>query len=312
MNRFDRLTAILIHLQSKKLVVAQEIAERFEISLRTVYRDIRSLEQAGVPILGEKGLGYSIMEGYRLPPVMFTEEEVIAFLMAEKVLENHADLQNSERFKSAMFKVRAVLRNAQKKVLEDMEDSIAIKHKNSEHNFLINDTLPLLIKSISEKITLRLNYATEEEGPVERDIEPIGIFHENGTWNAIAYCHLLKDYRHFRVERMLGLSQSNKPFHRQHKSLAQYLEKVKPNEQVFPAVIEVENGMARYLQEQKFNYGFKSEKQGKTHTRMEFDAPCIQAFSRWYVTFADHAVIKEPASLKVLLRERLENLLKFI
>lgn len=311
MNRFDRLTAILIHLQSKKLVVAQEIADRFEISLRTVYRDIRSLEQAGVPILGEKGLGYSIMEGYRLPPVMFTEEEVIAFLMAEKVLENHADIQNSERFKSAMFKVRAVLRNAQKKVLEDMEESIAVKHKNSEHNFLINDTLPLLIKSISEKITLRANYATEE-GPVERDIEPIGIFHENGGWNAIAYCHLLKDYRHFRVERILALSQTGKTFHKQHKTLAAYLEKVKPNEQTFPAVIEVKNEMARYLQQQKFDYGFKSEKEGKTHTRMVFDAPCIQAFSRWYVTFGDHAKIIEPASLKTLLKERLENLLKFI
>lgn len=311
MNRFDRLTAILIHLQSKKLVVAQEIADRFEISLRTVYRDIRSLEQAGVPILGEKGLGYSIMEGYRLPPVMFTEEEVIAFLMAEKVLENHADIQNSERFKSAMFKVRAVLRNAQKKVLEEMEESIAVKHKNSEHNFLINNTLPLLIKSISEKTTLRANYETEN-GPVERDIEPIGIFHENGTWNAIAYCHLLKDYRHFRVERILALSQTSKAFHKQHKTLAAYLEKAKPNEQTFPAVIEVKNEMARYLQQQKFDYGFKSEKEGETHTRMVFDAPCIQAFSRWYVTFGDHAKIIEPASLKALLKERLECLLKFI
>src|SRR5688500_15322575 len=118
MNRFDRLTAILIHLQSKRLVVAQDIADRFEISLRTVYRDIQSLEQAGVPVVGEKGLGYSIMEGYRIPPVMFTEEEVIAFLMAEKILENHADIYHSEKFKSAMFKVRAVLRSAEKKALE--------------------------------------------------------------------------------------------------------------------------------------------------------------------------------------------------
>jgi predicted DNA-binding transcriptional regulator YafY len=158
---------------------------------------------------------------------------------------------------------------------------------------------------------LRANYATEE-GPVERDLEPIGIFHEHGTWNAIAYCHLLKDYRHFRVERILALAQTNKLFHRQHKTLTAYLEEVKVQEQVFPAVIEVENQMARYLQEQKFDYGFKKEEQGKTHTRMIFDAPCIQAFSRWYVTFADHAKIIEPVSLKTLLKERLTNLLKAI
>ncbi len=79
MNRIDRVTAILIQLQSKKIVRAQEIAERFSISLRTVYRDIKTLEEAGIPIAGEAGVGYSIMEGYRLPQVMFTKEEAIAF-----------------------------------------------------------------------------------------------------------------------------------------------------------------------------------------------------------------------------------------
>ncbi|PSL47983.1 putative DNA-binding transcriptional regulator YafY [Chitinophaga niastensis] len=312
MNRFDRLTAILIHLQSKKLVLAQEMADRFDISLRTVYRDIRSLEQAGVPVIGEKGLGYSIMEGYRLPPVMFTEEEVIAFLMAEKILENHADLQNSERFKSAMFKVKAVLRNAQKKVLEDLEESITVKHKNSEHNYLVNDTLPQLIKAVGEKKTLHLQYASEE-GTTERDIEPIGIFHEHGTWNAIAFCHLQKVYRHFRMERIFSISFTNKPFHKQHPSLSEYLEKKEKEQQhSFPAVIDVKNEMVRYLQEQKFNYGFVSEKQGKTHTRLTFNAPCIEAFSRWYITFADQASIIEPASLKTLLKDRLLEVLEII
>ena len=72
MTRFDRITAILVQLQSKKIVTAQEIADRFEISLRTVYRDIRSLEEAGVPISSEAGVGYSMMEGYRLPPIVFS------------------------------------------------------------------------------------------------------------------------------------------------------------------------------------------------------------------------------------------------
>lgn len=79
MNRIDRLTAILTHLQTKRLVKAQHLADRFNISLRTVYRDIRALEEAGVPIIGEAGAGYSLLEGYRLPPVMFTQEEAMAF-----------------------------------------------------------------------------------------------------------------------------------------------------------------------------------------------------------------------------------------
>jgi biotin operon repressor len=77
MNRVERISAILIHLQSKQIVRGQDIAERFGISLRTAYRDIRALEEAGVPIVGEAGTGYSLMEGYKLPPVMFTKEEAI-------------------------------------------------------------------------------------------------------------------------------------------------------------------------------------------------------------------------------------------
>lgn len=311
MNRFDRLTAILIHLQSRKVVIAQDIANRFNISLRTVYRDIRSLEVAGVPIVGEKGLGYSIMEGYRLPPVMFTEEEAVAFLMAEKILENHADIHHSELYKAAMFKVKAVLRSAEKKAVEELEDSITIKHKNSESNDLINSTMPVLIKAVSDKKIHHIHYVSET-GSIERDIEPIGICHEHGGWSVVAFCHTLKDYKAFRMERILSIKSTCKSFLKNRITLKEYLDKSIPKPQTFPAVIYVQNEMARYLQEQKYNYGFTNEVPGKTHVRMEFDAPCIQAFSRWYVTFADSAWIEEPVSLKVLLKDRLTTLLKNI
>src|SRR5699024_8506905 len=90
-KRFDRIVAILIQLQSKKVIKAQELADRFQVSLRTIYRDIRSLETAGVPLYGEAGTGYSLMEGYRLPPVMFTREEAGSFVAAEKLMQHFTD-----------------------------------------------------------------------------------------------------------------------------------------------------------------------------------------------------------------------------
>src|SRR3954447_3068852 len=101
MNRIDRLTAILIQLQSKRVVKAQEIADRFEISLRTVYRDVRALEEGGVPLVGEAGVGYSLVEGYRLPPVMFTKEEASALLFGAKLVEKMSDHSIQKEFQSA-------------------------------------------------------------------------------------------------------------------------------------------------------------------------------------------------------------------
>src|SRR6201996_6816485 len=126
MNRIDRISAILIQLQSRRVVKAQDIADRFEISLRTVYRDIRTLEEAGIPIIGEAGVGYSLMDGYRLPPVMFTKEEATAFLTAEKFVEKLTDTSTRASHRSAMDKIRAILKTTEKDLLEDMDGNIEV------------------------------------------------------------------------------------------------------------------------------------------------------------------------------------------
>ena len=105
-KRFDRIVAILIQLQTKRIVKAQELADRFEVSLRTIYRDIRTLEASGVPIVSEAGVGYSIMEGYRLPPVMFTREEAGSFVAAEKLMQQFTDKSLGAYYESAMFKLK--------------------------------------------------------------------------------------------------------------------------------------------------------------------------------------------------------------
>jgi predicted DNA-binding transcriptional regulator YafY len=85
-KRLTRLTAILTQLQSKRIVTASKLAEKFAVSNRTIYRDIKSLENAGVPVITEDGKGYTLMDGYKIPPIMFTEDEANALLTAELII----------------------------------------------------------------------------------------------------------------------------------------------------------------------------------------------------------------------------------
>ncbi|HDZ14292.1 hypothetical protein LCGC14_0502410, partial [marine sediment metagenome] len=124
LKRFDRIVAILIQLQSKRIVKAQELADRFEVSLRTIYRDIRTLETSGVPIASEAGIGYSIMEGYRLPPIMFTREEAGSFVAAEKLMQQFTDKSLGAYHQSAMYKVKSILRGKEKDWITALESQV--------------------------------------------------------------------------------------------------------------------------------------------------------------------------------------------
>ena len=128
MNRIDRLNALLIHLQGKPRVPIEELENRFVVSRRTIFRDIKSLIEAGVPIGGDAGQGYFIVEGYHLPPVVFNKEEASAILIGAKFIEQTADNYTIEAFQKALFKIKAVLKYSDKEFLDNLEEKIAIRH----------------------------------------------------------------------------------------------------------------------------------------------------------------------------------------
>lgn len=207
MNRIDRLTAILIQLQSKRIVKAQEIADRFEISLRTVYRDVRALEEAGVPIVGEAGLGYSMMDGYKLPPVMFTQEEAVAFLTAEKLVEKLTDTATKTSYQSAMFKIKAVLKRTEKDYLEQLDEHILVLDSPYlSTNSNESTHLQAILQSVANRQVIEIDYfANNTQASSTRQIEPLGVFYQHNHWYMIAYCLLRNDYRNFRLNRITNL-----------------------------------------------------------------------------------------------------------
>ncbi|KAF2516292.1 YafY family transcriptional regulator [Flavobacterium salilacus subsp. salilacus] len=311
MNRFDRITAILIQLQSGKVVKAQDIANRFDISLRTVYRDIRTLEEAGVPLYGEAGVGYSLVEGYRLPPVMFTPEEAIAFVTAEKLMEKFTDTALQNNFASALYKVKAVLRSTEKQLLENLEGQIEVKDRRSTIKQFPLNTLDVLLKAIAEKKAVQMKYrAVGHDDDSDRLIEPIGIFHENENWYTVAYCHLRESYRQFRIDRVKDIKLTQQE-QQERSTLKEYREREQLDctPMVQKAVIRTDKKIVPYIQNQRDYYGFISEEVHHDYVDMIFLTHHMdEGLPRWIMMFADYAEVIEPESLKNKILELSEKI----
>jgi predicted DNA-binding transcriptional regulator YafY len=310
MNKFDRVVAILIQLQSRRVVKAQDLAERFEVSLRTIYRDIRTLEDAGVPIVGEAGIGYSIMDGYRLPPVMFTVEEATAFVTAEKMVNKLTDEHTSQEFKSALYKVKAVLRSAEKEFLEDIDDRIeVVSFRRRQPSKEAPQSLPSILRSIAERRVISIDYYTRyKQENTTRKVEPMGVFLLNDSWHLIAYCQMRTDYRDFRIDRISNIRPTGDFYKNRHPTLGEYLELIDKERKLIKIVVQVDQYAAKFLEEEKYLYGFASETNLGEWVEMTFLVDNMEGFARYCLRFADRANIVEPEAL----RERIRSLAQAI
>jgi len=299
MNRIDRIAAILIQLQSRRVTKAQLIADRFDISLRTVYRDIRALEEAGVPVIGEAGAGYSLADGYRLPPISFTLDEATAFITAEKLVEKLTDQDNSSSFKSAMYKIRAVLRNADKDYLTGIDESVEVLRARCLPQLPDHiNPMQIILKGIAIRKAIRLSYFSfYRQTHTERCVEPVGVFYLDNHWHLIAWCRMQKDYRDFRFDRMLDVQLAEDDISTKHPSLKDYLASVYHERNLHRVVLRVHKEAALHLGEQKYYHGYIGETAIGDELEMSFLTSSLEGFARWYMMFGDYASVTEPDSL---------------
>ena len=312
MNRIDRLAAILIQLQSRPLVKAQDIAEKFFISLRTVYRDIKALEEAGVPVIGEAGTGYRLMEGYKLPPVMFNMDEATALLTASKLVQSKTDAGISKHYIAALDKIRAILRHSEKDHIEGIDDHIAVMtHPTFVHQPASELHLQSILKSISSSSVIEIHYTSLEKNEnTRRKIEPVGIYYLGNHWYLIAFCQMRNDYRNFRTDKIKQLTITTEAVSRIHPPLQSFMNQVSAERQVTKVVIDVDPEVVKHLGEQKYYNGFLKEEKIGDYVRMTFLSGSLMGFSRWFMLFGDHAKIIEPIELNDMVAEIAENILK--
>ncbi len=220
--RLARLTAIITQLQSKRLVTASYLAEKHNVSIRTIYRDIRTLEKAGIPIVTEEGKGYSIMEGYHLPPILFTEDEANALITVEQFVLNNKDQSFSENVSSAVEKIKSILRYSQKGNADLLSNRVYFggNHKREK----TSNNLMKLQSAIINFQLLKIKYVSSKNDLTIRDIEPFAIYSTNGNFLLIAFCRLRKDFRVFRIDFIESLVAQNEKFTPHNMTMEKYFD----------------------------------------------------------------------------------------
>lgn len=211
MNKTERQLAIMLELQRSKVQRAEDLAARFETSVRTIYRDIQALSEAGVPIIGAPGQGYSLMEGYFLPPVSFTAEEAVSLLMGTDFTQQWLDDEYGSATMTARSKIEAILPESVRSESTLVRETMRLLHVGeSVTSQKEKDYLGQIRHAILDRFKISFAYLKkipEPEGnrKSRREVAPYGLTLVQGNWVLIARCELRQDIRHFRLSRMTEL-----------------------------------------------------------------------------------------------------------
>lgn len=325
MNRFDRVTSILLLLQTRSVVTAGFLSEHFSVTERTIYRDIRTLENAGVPIGSEAGVGYFLEKGYHLPPVSFTLDEAASLLIGEKLLASRLDPNSLQDYKLILNKVRAVLNTSDKDYLSSLDTDVEVLYTGQ--TFAKSDAHPLASHADSTRHTgdiwlrecrgalvrrqvVELTYrrATDSEATA-RNIEPIGLFYYSQHWHLIGWCRLRKDYRDFRLDRIQGFSPKAEQFARHSRStLQQYLTRQQQREQLTEVELLFSNEAAVFAGEQRYTFGLVSEEHTADGVHMCFLTTVPDYMARWLLQFASGVRIVKGDELRKAVQALSEEL----
>ncbi|MET1257151.1 helix-turn-helix transcriptional regulator [Aliikangiella maris] len=198
MRRADRLFQITQILRNKRLVTAKQLAERLQVSERTIYRDIQDLSLSGVPVESEPGLGYMLRHSLDIPPIMFNRNELEAILLGVKMIKAWAGQELAMSAETALDKIEAVL---PKELLNHLETSklfvpAFVINPQHKHNF------ETLRQAINQKQVIEINYQSLEQQISKRKLNPLGLYYWGKVWTLVAWCLLRKDFRVFRVDQI--------------------------------------------------------------------------------------------------------------
>ena len=303
MTRTDRLMAYLVMFQSRGLIRARDLAAHFEISERTVYRDIDALCQVGVPIYGVAGEGYRLMDGYYLPPVTFSPEEARALALALSMFMGFSvDGVTRKSAETARDKIQAILPNRQKQEVEALTAVLNFYAKPQPQIDFDDQTLLAVQQAIHDNKLIDLTYhSLADNKQTERVVEPIELAMINHTWLLTAYCRLREGIRNFnlaRIEQYRVLKQSFTPRNsRSHFPEAQ-----------FDIVVRFDHDVVRWVRERQHLSFVHEQPPTDDGVVMVYRVPSWGVIATWLLGWEDQMTIVAPRHLRVKIRQMAQHI----
>jgi predicted DNA-binding transcriptional regulator YafY len=208
MRRADRLFQIVQYLRGGRLVTAAMLAERLEVSERTIYRDIADLQSTGVPVDGEAGIGYIMRSGFDLPPMMFTHDEIVALVAGARIVRSWGGVAMARAAEEALVKIEAVLPEQDRARVTDTKVFAPYMGISDETRQAIDECET----AIEARAVLSLDYRDEEGAATDRDVQPLGLWFWGKVWTLVAWCELREDFRMFRLDRITGMKAAGRTY----------------------------------------------------------------------------------------------------
>ena len=293
MNRIDRLLALILYLQSRRTCTAEAMAEHFGLSVRTIYRDIAALGEAGVPILAEAGIGYSLMKGYLLPPVNFSEQEAYALSTGVMLAQRMTTHSYNEKMQSALDKIKAVLPNEAKHRLELLAKGMATPQ--TEHPQQAD--LSVLQQAIARQQLLTFDYQNASQTQSYREVEAAGLVFYLGRWHVIAWCRLRQDFRDFRTDRIQNMQLHSEQFQtRANFNAKDFLQSGTPPAQLTAQILFAHTAADRARRE--WWQGITGEQQNSKGSVMTLSCSDWTSLACWVLSLGTAAKVLAPEELK--------------
>jgi predicted DNA-binding transcriptional regulator YafY len=313
MNKTDRMLAIVLELQGKGKLRAEDLAATFETSKRTIYRDIQALCEAGVPLISTPGQGYALMQGYFLPPLSFTTEEATMLLLGGDYMAQNFDAQYRAAAESASRKIESVLPVERRDDVRYLQQSIRFITPENRFSPVERDTLQKLRRSLLECVTVQFRYhaRNSQDGQSQQNIreaDPYGLAYLNNAWYLVAYCHLRQGMRNFRLERMQDLELLKRTFQRPADFKTLDCQTDNAPRDIFVRVL-FDKEVSRWVQEAPPYFALSTE-ETPAGLLMILTVRQEKDICQWLLGWGRHVHVLEPESLRQMLVAEAEELIR--